>query len=182
MSTQAIEAGSPAADQAATFARLADGQLVACYRVAAVLLGDETEAQDAVQDAALHAWTHFASLRDPTCFGAWFERILVNGCRDRMRQRRRLRLLPMGDTLEPAVAFPSARLAERDALRRALEGLPTEQRLVVVLHYFCGFTLTEVAERTSERPGTVKSRLHAALEALHASYDAVARADEGSLP
>ncbi len=168
-----------AADREDAFARLADRQLAASYRLAAVLLGSEVEAQDAVQDAAVQAWDRFGSLRDAERFGPWFQRILVNGCRDRLRRRGRVRTLPIEEAPEPAAPFPAGRLAERDALRRALADLPSEQREVVVLHYFGGFTLDEVSERTGERPGTVRSRLHAALEALHAAYDAVERADGG---
>ena len=169
-----------AADREDAFARLADRQLAASYRLAAVLLGSEVEAQDAVQDAAVQAWDRFGSLRDAERFGPWFQRILVNGCRDRLRRRGRVRTLPMDDAPEPATAFPATRLAEADALRRVLADLPAGQREVVVLHYFGGLTLDEVAERTGERPGTVRSRLHAALEALHAAYDAVDRADGGA--
>ncbi|MDA8201608.1 MAG: sigma-70 family RNA polymerase sigma factor [Chloroflexi bacterium] len=170
----------PGAARIAAFTGLADRQLAASYRLAAVLLGSEVEAEDAVQDAAVQAWDRFASLRDAERFEPWFQRILVNGCRDRLRRRGRIRTLPLDDAPEPSRAFPATRLAERDALRRVLGDLPAGQREVVVLHYFGGFTLDEVAERTGERPGTVRSRLHAALEALHAAYDAADRADGGA--
>ena len=120
--------------RAEAFARLADRQLAASYRLAAVLLGSEVEAQDAVQDAAVQAWDRFGSLRDAERFGPWFQRILVNGCRDRLRRRRRVRTLSIDDAPEPVAAFPATRLAERDGLRRVLADLPAEQREVVVLH------------------------------------------------
>ncbi len=155
----------PMAARSAAFERLADRQLVTSYRLAAVLLGSETEAQDAVQDAAVTAWDRFGSLRDPERFDAWFQRILVNGCRERLRRRRRVRTIPLDVALEPPALFPAARLADRDALRQALDELEPDQRTVVVLHYFADLTLDEVAARTGERPGTVRSRLHAAFDA-----------------
>jgi RNA polymerase sigma factor (sigma-70 family) len=66
-------------------------------------------------------------------------------------------------------------------LARVLADLGTDQRTVIVLHYFAGLTLEAVAEQTGERLGTVKSRLHAALGALHAGYDAADRDGEGNL-
>ena len=50
---------------------LADRGLLSSYRLAAVLLGSELEAQDAVQDAAAVAWERFADLRDQERFEAW---------------------------------------------------------------------------------------------------------------
>jgi RNA polymerase sigma-70 factor (ECF subfamily) len=173
--------GRSEAERAAAFARLADRTLAPSYRLAALLLGNESEAQDAVQDAALLAWDRFADLQDPARFEAWFGRILVNGCRDRLRQRRRVRTLPMDDVPELPAPDGLPRLVERDALRRSLAELNPDQRAVVVLHYFAGLSLEEIAERTGARPGTVKSRLHAALEVLHAAYDAAGRTGGGSL-
>ena len=179
--TEPTERGGAEEERAAAFARLADRQLGASYRLAGVLLGSDADAQDAVQDAALIAWHRFGSLRDPERFPAWFQRILVNGCRDRLRQRSRVRILPMDAAMEVGRPFPSARLAERDALAQVLAELGPDQRTVIVLHYFAGLTLEAVAEQTGERLGTVKSRLHAALGALHAAYDAADRDGEGNL-
>lgn len=64
--------------------------LDAAYRYATLVLGDRAEAEDATHDAALSAWRHYDQLRDPERFDAWFGRILVNACRDRLRARRRM--------------------------------------------------------------------------------------------
>jgi len=76
-------------DRATAFAALLDRGLDTHYRLAAVILGDPVEAEDAVHDAAVVAWRGFASLRERDRFEAWFGRILVNGCRDRLRVRKR---------------------------------------------------------------------------------------------
>jgi RNA polymerase sigma factor (sigma-70 family) len=96
---------TPVADElpiprAELFARLADRQLDASYRLAAVILGDALEAEDAVSDATLAAWRSFGSLRDLARFDAWFARILVNGCRDRLRRRRRRPIVDLGAAIE----------------------------------------------------------------------------------
>jgi RNA polymerase sigma-70 factor (ECF subfamily) len=54
-------------------------ELDRAYRLAGLLLGDAVEAEDATQEALLRAWASIGSLRNPAGFGAWFDRILVNG-------------------------------------------------------------------------------------------------------
>ena len=163
------------AGREAAFIALADRHLVRAYRLAAVLLGSELEAQDAVQDAAVAAWARFGDLRDRARFDAWFDRILVNGCRDRLRTRRRLRLVEIGEAPNSPVPDGTGAAGERDAIRQALAELPADQRLAVALRYFGDRSLEEIAELTGERIGTVKSRLHYGLLALRAAYDAAGR-------
>jgi RNA polymerase sigma-70 factor, ECF subfamily len=173
---QAEGAGSESgSERQVAFGRLSDRQLVASYRLAALLLGSDVEAQDATHDAAVIAWDRFASLRDHDRFAAWFQRILVNVCRDRLRSHGRVRFLSIDEAPEPAASGSGSNLGERDALRRSLLTLTPDQRTVVVLRYFADLSLEEIAERTGERLGTVKSRLHYALQALRAAYDAADR-------
>ena len=79
---------SGAGDRAAAFRRLADEHLDAAYRLARAILRDPTEAQDATHDAIVQAWRKWSTLRDPSRFQPWFDRILVNTCRDRLRSTR----------------------------------------------------------------------------------------------
>jgi RNA polymerase sigma-70 factor, ECF subfamily len=167
--------GRSATARQAAFSRLTDRQLVASYRLAAVLLGSDVEAQDATHDATLIAWERFASLRDVERFDAWFQRILVNVCAYRLRSRGRVRFLPIEAAADPADPGAGSNLGERDALRPSFLRLTPEQRTVVVLRFYADLSLEEIAERTGERLGTVKSRLHYALQALHAAYDAADR-------
>jgi RNA polymerase sigma-70 factor (ECF subfamily) len=167
-------------ERRAVFGRLIVRRLAASYRLAALLLGSEVEAQDAIQDAALIAWQRFASLRDPDRFDAWFQRIVVNICRDRLRRRGSVRFLAMDGVAEPQTQDGAQRRAESDALRRSVNRLPPDQRMVIVLRYFAELSLEEIAEQTDERLGTVKSRLHYAVEALHAAYDAATRLPGGT--
>ena len=162
------------------FGRLTAARLDRAYRLAAILLDDPLEAQDAVHDATIRAWTAFDQLRDHASFDAWFDRILVNGCRDRWR-RRRIRPITLPDLPERAIADPLGDCAERDAVRLALATLDTEQRLVLVLHYVEGLTSAEISRRTGTRHGTVRSRLHYAVRALRAAYEAAER-DPGGRP
>ncbi len=87
--TDRAERATTLGDRRAAFEALADAELDGAYRLAGVILGDPWQAEDATHDAVVQAWLRYGSLRDPDRFGAWFQRILVNGCRDRLRQRSR---------------------------------------------------------------------------------------------
>ena len=98
-------------ERVSAFARLVDRDLVHAYRLASLLLGSEPEAQDAVQDAAATAWEQFAGLRNRERFEAWFQRILVNTCRDRLRLRGRVRFLTLDDGPERPLPYRGLGLA-----------------------------------------------------------------------
>jgi RNA polymerase sigma-70 factor (ECF subfamily) len=156
------------------FLRLARHELDRAYRLAGLLLADHSEAEDAVQDALIRAWHRRTTLRDSAGFPAWFDRILVNGCRDRLRRRRRVRFLELDLAREPAIRDPFRAILDRDEATRALTVLDADQRVVVILHYWADLTLEAVAERTGWPVGTVKSRLHHALRRLETELGAAA--------
>jgi DNA-directed RNA polymerase specialized sigma24 family protein len=67
-------------EHAQAFLRLADLHLDAAYRLARAILHDATDAQDATHDAFERAWRKWSTLRDPSRFEPWFDRILVTRC------------------------------------------------------------------------------------------------------
>lgn len=160
-------------DRAAAFRGLVDRQLDGAYRLAAVILGDRVEAEDAVHDAAVAAWRAFDSLRDTARFEAWFRRILVNGCRDRLRARARHRVVHLGRELgqseHPKVADASESAATRDLLDRALGVLDPDHQVVVALRFGADLTIPSIAATLGLPEGTVKSRLHHALGRLRSA-------------
>jgi RNA polymerase sigma-70 factor (ECF subfamily) len=166
----ANEGGAAAADR---FLRLANGELDRAYRLAGLLLGDQHEAEDAAQDALLRAWRSAASLRDPAGFQAWFDRILVNVCRDRLRRRGRVRLITIDDALSASAdRDPFRTIFDRDEVLRAMGSLDDDHRIVIVLHYWADLTLEGVADRVGWPVGTVKSRLHRGLMTMRSRLDA----------
>jgi RNA polymerase sigma-70 factor (ECF subfamily) len=145
------------------------------YAVAFLILRAADLAEDAVQEALVRAWKQLPSLRDPDRFDAWLYRLVVNACADQGRQVRRwsqpVRSLP----LDPAVGDHAGSVATRDQLERGFRRLKPEQRAVVVLHYYSGFSASEIAEMLGIPEGTARSRLHYATEALRAALEADAR-------
>jgi len=161
--------------RADAFRRLVDGHLDVAYRLAAVILNDRIEAEDAVHEAAMAAWRSFAELRDPARFDAWFQRILVNECRDRLRTRARHRWVDVGHELveaqHPLIADASEAIAARDAVDRALAALRPDEQIVITLRFHADLTVPGIAEMLGIPPGTVKSRLHHALGRLRAAIE-----------
>lgn len=154
------------------FGRLVDRELAAAYRTASLLLREPAEAEDATQDALERAWERWDQLRDPERAGAWFGRILVNTCRDRMRAPRRSAVRWIGEPIAPDT---TANVAERDAMDQALADMNPDQRIALVLRYFLDLPVEEIAQRTGAPVGTVKSRLRLALDAVRARYEAQER-------
>jgi RNA polymerase sigma-70 factor (ECF subfamily) len=146
-------------------------RLDASYRLARAILLDDGEAEDAVQEASLAAWRRRDSLRDADRFDVWFDRILVNQCRDQLRRRRRaVRVTAPPIGFEPVAGAPET---GTDAdLDRALDALDADHRIVVLLRYWQDRTVEDIADRVGIPAGTVKSRLHHALRTLRATLEA----------
>jgi RNA polymerase sigma-70 factor (ECF subfamily) len=161
-----------AAELRRRFVRLAEEELDRSYRLAGLILGSAAEAEDAVGDALERAWREAHLLRDAARFQAWFDRILVNGCRDRLRRRRTVTFVPIEAAGTPVTADPFRLVDDEDALVRATATLAPEERIVVMLHFWADLTLESVADRLGWPLGTVKSRLHRALERLRQSSTA----------
>lgn len=158
-------------DRAAAFVRLADQHLDASYRLARAILRDPTDAEDATHDAILQAFQKWPSLRDPGKFEQWFDRILVNTCRNRLQRASRWRPGDISHEIAPAGRDQFAQTDDRDALGIAIAALSPEHRVVVALRYYRDLTIDDIADRLQIPPGTVQSRLHYALKKLHAAID-----------
>ena len=153
------------------FMRLADAALPGAYRLAAHILSDRSEAEDAVQEALVLAWRGRGRLREAARFGAWFDRILVNVCYERLRGRKRSRPDVLPPELDAKSADPFAPAIARDAVGRALLRLTPEQRVVIVLRYWRDLSIEEIADCVRIPSGTVRSRLHYALRTLKSEID-----------
>lgn len=145
------------------FVRMAERELDRAYRLAGLILGNATEAEDAVGDALERAWRDIARLRDAERFQAWFDRIVVNACRDRLRRGGRVRFVELDDHDRGRAPDAFRAVLDADEAFRAMTSLTPDEREVVVLHFWADLTLESVADRLGDPVGTVKSRLHRAL-------------------
>jgi RNA polymerase sigma-70 factor, ECF subfamily len=156
-------AGGRAID--ADFVAALEAEMAMAYRLAGYMMGDSAEGADAVQEASVRAWRAWPKLREREKFHSWFSQILVNVCRTRLGQRKRHRTEDV-EEVNVEAADPFRASLARDAVGRALPALSNELRMVVVLRYWGDMSLAEIAERLNIPLGTVKSRLHAALQTL----------------
>jgi RNA polymerase sigma-70 factor, ECF subfamily len=139
------------------------------FAISTLIARDRSLAEDAVQDALLRAWRDLPTLRDPDRLSAWLARLTVNATYDILRRRRRIReLKPLHETIATGTDEAAATV-DRVVLWAAYGRLPVDQRAVVVLHYYVGLTLDEVANTLGIPAGTARSRLHGGLAAMRRS-------------
>jgi RNA polymerase sigma-70 factor (ECF subfamily) len=157
--------------RADAFARLADDHLDAAYRLARAVLRDTSEAQDATHDALLQAWRKWSTLRDTSHFEPWFDRILVNICRNRLQHASRWQASDVSHEMAMAAGDPYGQADDRDVLGNAIATLSPDHRVVVALRYYRDLQVNDIATRLGIPAGTVQSRLHYALRQLHRVID-----------
>lgn len=152
------------------------------FALAFRMLGDRGMAEDIVQEAFLAVWRRCAQFdSERGSAKAWLLSIVRNAAIDRTRGRHRHQL---GEVTIDDFAYRLAsadvwddvsRQLDRENVRKALGALPPEQRETLELAYFGGLTQAEIAERTGEPLGTVKSRARLGLRrlerALRAGYE-----------
>jgi RNA polymerase sigma-70 factor, ECF subfamily len=146
------------------------------FTIAQRVLRDVDRAEDALQDALVIAWRDLPRLRDPDRFDAWMHRVLTNVCiAEATRERRRtanLRVLPLDG---PVARDDFLSIVDRDQLDRGFQRLTPDERAVLVLCHFVGYSPTEIADLLDVPAGTIRSRLHHAHRAMRAALDAEAR-------
>ena len=155
------------------YERLARAVGPALLQVAYRILRDLDSAEDAMQRALVAIWHDLPKLREPDRFEAWAYRVVTRTSLDEARQRRRHGLVRETAAVEPSEPDASGSVVMRDELGRAFDDLRPEHRAVVVLHYYVGLPLAEIAEILGIPYGTVGSRLHYALQRMRTTlgYD-----------
>jgi len=151
---------------ASDFSAVIGRELPKAYRVAGYILGDATEAQDAVAEAMERAWTGWPRLRNREAAHSWYWQILINVCRTRLRKRRASPVRDLDEAADLSSEDPFRSSLARDSVGRALPLLGLDHRVVIVLRYWEQLTVPEIATRLGIPEGTVKSRQHNALETL----------------
>ncbi|MPZ52048.1 MAG: sigma-70 family RNA polymerase sigma factor [Acidimicrobiia bacterium] len=142
-------------------------------RVAFVVLGERTEAEDAAQEAFVKAFAALESFRVEAPFRPWLLRIVrneaINRGRHRVRQHR-LALREAGDPVSGGAApSPETVVLTREDRRTVLDvvdGLPYRYRSVIVHRFLLGLSEAETAETLGIPKGTVKSRTSRGLRLL----------------
>jgi RNA polymerase sigma-70 factor (ECF subfamily) len=151
-------------------------------RIAYHYLRDAADADEAVQDAFVKAYMHLSTFREELPFEVWFTRILINGCLDRLKARRRRQRWvapPVVDAFgverDPGEYLPASGPSpeeqvltdeRRRQLSTALAKLPERQRMVFMLSHFEGWSSREVSTMTGLNESTVRVHLFRAIRRL----------------
>ena len=149
-------------------------------RVASAILGNRSDADDAIQEALVSIWRELPRLRASAQFDAWADRILVNACRLvlRRRSRRSVReIVPVEgfDRDSDNVQAHDEAVASRDAFNRAFDSLGADVRALLVLRHLENQSIAEIASVIDIPEGTVKSRLFTARRALEHALERESR-------
>jgi len=152
--------------------------------VAKRYLPQETDAQDALQDAFINVARSIGTFNGESLLGTWLHRVIVNAALMRLRTRgRRTELCADTATLEAAsesngvsrdtwtTAEPLARAELRRMVREEVARLPESYRVVLVLRDLEGQDLREIAALLDVGLTTVKMRLHHGRRALRAALE-----------
>ncbi len=147
-----------------TFAAQVEQSSGMLYRVAYTILQDDDACADAMQEAVLKAWEKRHILREERYFRTWLTRIVINTAKTMRAKSRRtvsLEALP-----EPHYAAPDL------TLHLALNALPENLRLPLVLCYAEGMSYQEVADALKLPAATVRGRIARAKKELRKELDA----------
>lgn len=133
------------------------------YRFAFYTLGNVEDSKDAVSDAVLSAFSSIKNLRKEEAFKSWIFRILVVKCTEKRKEyaNKTLEL----DEAALNTAF-SEGPEEHTLVRKIFFELDKEERLIIGMHLFCGYTSRESAELLQMNENTVRSKESRALKKM----------------
>ena len=135
------------------------------YRICVVMLGNEADAQDAVQDTICRYLECRKEFRDGEHEKAWLIKVATNHCRDIQRFRFRHPKVPIEELAGTLVS----RQEDREAVRELLQ-MPPKQRAVMVLHYVEGYQIKEIAGILGITEHAVKKRLQRGREQFRTTW------------
>jgi RNA polymerase sigma factor (sigma-70 family) len=160
---EALLAGARAGDQAC-FERLIEPHIAVGYRLAAAMLKDAAQAEDAVQEATLRAWRSIRQPRSSAHIRGWFLTIVAN----RSRSIRRTRWWSVIRLPETHLGLPSPAEAadRREDLSWALGRLSPGERAAVFLRFYEDMNSREVGEALGITGTGARSRIRRALQKL----------------
>lgn len=136
------------------------------YRTAYQNLMNAADAEDVVQDVFIRLLGHRKKgFTDREHLKAWLLRVTINRCRDYRRFVLRRKETELPEFLETHIQAETGRLSEE------IEGLPVEDRTIVYLHYYEGYSIKEIAKIMRKNSNTVSSKLTRARKKLKAMLE-----------
>jgi RNA polymerase sigma-70 factor (sigma-E family) len=158
----------PGRDQGGRLDRLYRAHYAPSLRLAYLILGDRTKAEDLVQESFVRVAGRFTELRNPDAFGSYLHRTLINLCRKQFRRTRTERTYLQEQASRPLETSAQPDVPLQETVRSALARLTPRQRAAIVLRFYADLSEREIADALMCRPGTVKSLIARGMEVLRA--------------
>jgi len=155
------------------FAKLVEAYQAPVYNLAYRMLGNPTDAEDAVQETFLRAYKRFETYDASRKFSSWILSIASHYCVDRLRRRRgnwasweELMSWRWVPDERPRPEERALQREQEDLVGHILDQLPPQYRLAIVLRYWYDYSYLEIAQITQSTQSAVKSRLHRARQMM----------------
>lgn len=124
------------------------------YKTGRAILSSDEDVADAIQETILAAFEGIGELREPKYFTTWLTRILINKCREKIREKSRLILVEkFPESLTEDAAYENVEWKE------ALSCLDEKYRLILMLYYVEGFRTEDIGQMLDIPGATVRTRL-----------------------
>jgi len=133
------------------------------FRMAYLYVKNEDDALDIVQDTIYKAYISIKQLKDPHFFSTWISRILINTALDFIKKNNRM--IPFSD-VNGFRGDSNLRIEEKLDLVEAIERLEVQYKTVIIFRYYKDLSIKQIAEILECPEGTVKTRLHRAINQL----------------
>jgi len=180
MSHEANLARAACAGDEQAFGQLFNSLYGKVHRTVWAMMSDEQAAHDVVQEAWIKAWEKREKFNFQSRFSTWIHRIAIHSALDALRKRKSRRKRFIGGITErfsgrllnetgPRKDHPDKNLENKELgreIEEAVAALPEDQRTVLVLREYEGYSYGEIASVVGCQPGTVMSRLHLARQKL----------------
>lgn len=134
------------------FAKIVTDTAAVMYRVSKSILKSDEDCEDAVQEAIAKAFSKLWSLKNDSYAKTWLIRIVINECYSILRKKK-------NSFYNEEITLEEADSNDYSELYKALNELPADYRVTVVLYYIEGYSVKETAQILKVTEGTVKSRL-----------------------
>ena len=150
------------------FARLYQAQYRRLVQMSYLLLGDQSQAEEVVQDAFANVYQRWSAIADLPYIDGYLGRAVVNGCRMQLRSRvRQSRPLPLAPDRAASDPFDAVMLrSNQQQLMGALDELSARQRECVVARYLLELSEGEAGRLLGLSVGSVRTHTHRGLKAL----------------
>lgn len=137
------------------------------YRIAFLYMKNEDDALDIVHEAILHGYSSINTLKNPGKFKSWLTKIVINCALDEMRNRKKESVSDDYDKTSANISVKEKSIsAEYLDLYRGIDYLREEEKTAVILKYFVGFKIFEIAQIMGYSQSGVKTLLHRSKKKL----------------